>query len=173
MKQGDDEKILVGFKNLCEHVLYVKNITGAFIDDMDPKGDNYMQNLTIDSFGSYPLNPTETFSLAFDFFPFTSLPAPRTYRLKIVFFYADDQFEYSTTVFNQHIHVQESDQQVGITGLFSIILSAAVLFLIFFVIYVKVTDRFFTKEEDLGKRKKSGHRDQSLLSKLRELISSA
>lgn len=173
MKQGDNERVLVGFQNFGETVLYIKNITGAFIDDMDPKGDNYMQNLTIDSFNGYPLMPTETFSLAYEFFPFTSLPAPRTYRLKLVLFYADDQYEYSTTVFNQHIHVQESDQQVGITGLFSIILSAAVLFLFFFIIYVKVTDRYFTKEEDLGKRKKSSQKDQGMLAKLRDLISSA
>ena len=68
-----------------------------------------MQNLTIDSFDSAVLNPTDTFSIAFDFFPFTSL-TPKSYNLMLVLFYSDDQYEYSNTVLNQHIMVQESEQ---------------------------------------------------------------
>ena len=77
MVQGISEKVLLGIQNGGESALTIKNFTGAFIDE---SGDNYVQNLTIESFDGFSLAPQETFSLAYDFFAFTSIQ-PKTYRL--------------------------------------------------------------------------------------------
>ena len=49
-----------------------------------------MQNFTIESsFNGVAVAPGDTFTIAYDFFPFTSIPAPRSYNLVLAVFYAD------------------------------------------------------------------------------------
>jgi hypothetical protein len=68
----------------------------------------YVQNFTIDSYDGTVLNPSDTFSIAYDVFPFTSIQ-PKGYKLHLVVFYADSQYEYSSIVFNSHVNVVEND----------------------------------------------------------------
>jgi len=70
-------------------------------------------------------------------------------------------------VFSGHVNVNENEQNVGITGLLSLLFSGGILFLFGFVIYVKVQDRFGPKDE--GRRKNKGQ--GGILGTLRDLIS--
>lgn len=84
-------------------------MTGAFVEDGQlGETGRYVQNLTIDSYDGAVLKPTETFSIAFDFFAFTSIP-PRSYKLVLAVFYADSSYEYTNLVFNSHVNVIEND----------------------------------------------------------------
>ena len=112
-----------------------------------------------------PVQPKESLSIAYEFFAYTSIPA-KNYKLVIAVFYADSKYDYSNVVYNGHVTVIESDQTVGVTGLFSMILTGAIVFLLVFVAYVKIGDRFGGNQE--GRRKKQG----GILGTLRELISS-
>ena len=67
-----------------------------------------MQNLTIDSYDGAVVNPSDTFSIAYDFFAFTSI-LPKSYKLQLAVFYADSQFEYTNVVLNSHVNVVEND----------------------------------------------------------------
>lgn len=143
---------MVGLQNQGNETLFVKNITGAFVEESNVgESLKHIQNFTIDNLGNFELKPLETYSIAYEFFPFTSIVA-KTYKLVLVVFYGDKQYEYSNVVFNSHVTVTESEQQVGITGLFSVILTAGIVFLIGFVIKVKIEDRYASKDE--GRRKK-------------------
>jgi hypothetical protein len=55
-------------------------------------------------------------------------------------------------VFSGHVTVTESEQEVGITGLFSVILTGLMTFLFGFLVYVKIQDRYGNKEESRRKR---------------------
>lgn len=130
----------------------MKSFAGAFIDTQPPKnvGDEpilkYVQNLTIDnSFNNAPVLPGETFTLAEDFFAFTSIEAPKTYRLQLAVFYSDEKYEYSNVVYDDEtVRVLDNAHDVNIvTGILSLIFTLTFLFLFLFVIYVKVSDRFF------------------------------
>ena len=70
-------------------------------------------------------------------------------------------------MFSGHVNVNENEQNVGITGLLSLLFSGGILFLFGFVIYVKVQDRFGPKDE--GRRKNKGQ--GGILGTLRDLIS--
>lgn len=130
---------------------------------------NYVQNFTIeDSFKGTPIYPGETFSLAFDFFPFTSLPAPNSYTLLLAVFYTDSNYEYSSLVFYKEVHVAESEQVGIVSGLFSLLFSGTILFIIGFTIYVRIQERFFPTAPGAKKRKTEG----GLLETMRGLVSS-
>jgi len=60
-----------------------------------------------------------------------------------------------------------NDQSLGVKGLFSILLTASLLFLGGFVVYVKLQDRYGSQER--RKRRDGGG---NFLDKLRDLISS-
>ncbi len=85
--------------------LYVKDITGAFYEE-GQAGEplKYVQNFTIDNFSNAKLLPSESHSIAYEFFPYASIPA-KNYKLILAVFYSDDQYEYSNVVFNGHVDV--------------------------------------------------------------------
>lgn len=178
MVSGVTERVVVGVLNEGNETIFIKNFTGALItvqQSSEPEGKpklNYAQNFTIDSsFKGAKVAPGESFSLAYDIFAFTSLPASRDYNLQLVLFYADSQYEYSSIVIDQSIFLIESDQSINpLTGLLSLIFTGVIVFLIGFVIYVKIQDRFFPQTEVLSKKRKSNH-NPGLLEQLRELIS--
>jgi hypothetical protein len=112
----------------------------------------------------------ETLTISYDFFPFTSIPVPKTYQLQLAVFYSDSIYEYTDIVYGDLVHVEENEQQVGlISGFLSLTISALVVFLIGFVIYVKITDRFMPGSAAGGERKRKSN---GLLDNLRDLISS-
>ena len=52
----------------------MKNITGAFIEEgATGELNKYAQNFTLESFNGAPLKPTESYSIAYEFFAFTSI----------------------------------------------------------------------------------------------------
>lgn len=88
LTQGVTIRALAALDNHGPESIYVKNFTGAFIEVIHGKNIEeqptlkYAQNLTIDSsFNGVEVGPGSTISLAFEFFPFTSLRAPNTYTL--------------------------------------------------------------------------------------------
>ena len=83
-------------------------------------------------------------------------------------FYSDNRFEYTSLVFNGHVKVTENDQDVGITGVFSLLLTCGFVFLFGFIIYVKVQDRFGAQDDGNKKRRQQ----TGFLGTLRTIISS-
>lgn len=86
----------------------------------------------------------------------------------IVVFYEDDEFEYSNTVFHGHVQVIDNDQSAGVQAYASIILSTSFLWVISFVIFVKIRERMTGIPEN--KRKRIGP-NPGLYDRLREIIS--
>ena len=109
LTQGVNERILVAIQNNGNEPIYIKEITGAFFEEgylgEKPK---YVQNLTIDNYEGAVVNPSDTFSIAYDFFAFTSIPA-KNYKLIFAVFYYDSLYEYSNVVFNGHVTVNENE----------------------------------------------------------------
>ena len=120
----------------------MKNVTGALVEEA-VLGEKltYVQNFTVDNLGAAVVGQHETYSIAYDFFPFTSTP-PKTYKLLIAVFYSDNRWEYTNVVFSGHVKIIEDAQNVGIGGLFSLLLTGGFLFLFGFAVFVKVQDRF-------------------------------
>ena len=167
-QQGENQRVLIGLQNNGFEPLYIKNVTGAFVEESE-HGEtlSYAQNFTIDSLGGAIVSQHETLSIAYEFFPFTSIQA-KNYKLIIAVFYADNRFEYTSVVFNGHVKVTENDQDVGITGVFSLLLTCAFVFLFGFIIYVKVQDRFGAQDD--GKKRRG--QQTGFLGTLRSIISS-
>lgn len=66
--------MLVGLQNNGAETIIIKNITGAFVEEgLSSETPKYVQNFTIDSFDGVPVKPTESFSIAYEFFAFTSI----------------------------------------------------------------------------------------------------
>ena len=183
--QGDSRRVLVAIQNNGEEAIWVKDLTGAFVEVKEASLSNveekpqlkFIQNLTVDTYTTKSdtqgllVAPGQTLTLATDFFAFTSIPAPKTYTLLLAVFYTDSRYEYSSVVFNQEVFVKEHEQSFGlITGPLSLLLTGVILFLFGFTIYVKVQDRFFPPLEDAKKRKPQAA--QGALGLMRELISS-
>lgn len=177
-KQGHTKRVLTAIENHGNETIYVKNFTGAFIEVIPGKNQEdkptlkYVQNLTIDSsFNGAAVAPGDSLSLAYDFFAFTSLPAPRTYTLQLIVFYSDSQYEYTSVVYNNSVHVSENTEDFSIiTSTLSLILFSSVLLLIGFVIYVKIEDRMCPRPEEKKKSKKV--EGVNPLHFIRELVSS-
>lgn len=64
--------MLVGIQNNGVTPIEIKNLTGAFIDE---SGDTliYAQNFSLDSYDGAVILPSASFSIAFEFFAFTSI----------------------------------------------------------------------------------------------------
>ena len=74
MTQGENQRVVIGLQNNGQETIYVKNITGAFVEEGATGEQNkYVQNFTLESFNGAPLKPTESYSIAYEFFAFTSI----------------------------------------------------------------------------------------------------
>ena len=82
----------MGVENLGTESIFLKTITGALVDVQMIKPDEppkyvYSQNFTVDSLEAKEVPASATFSLTYDFTPFTSLKTPAPYTLQIAIFY--------------------------------------------------------------------------------------
>ena len=71
---GETYRVLFGLQNLNNNSIQVKNVTGA-LTSVKGLGDEivYAQNFSIESFEDFHLSSKDSISIAFTFFPFTSL----------------------------------------------------------------------------------------------------
>ena len=68
-------------------------------------------------------------------------------------FFEGEQYEYTNLVLNTPVVVTEGEQNVDLRGFFSMVISAALIFLVSFVTYVKIQERIYGVPE--GRRKKA------------------
>jgi len=106
-KAGETQRALIGIQNNGQSPLRVKNVTGAYIDDALDKLV-YAQNFSIESYEGKELQPSESMSIAYEFFTFTSIN-PQQYKLQLALFLGDDEYEYTNLLFNAPVTVLESD----------------------------------------------------------------
>ena len=72
--QGDKQRVLIGLQNNGQVPVTVKNATGAFVEETQlGENPNYIQNFTIDSLDGAVVQPSDSLSIAYEFFAFTSI----------------------------------------------------------------------------------------------------
>jgi hypothetical protein len=72
LTQGDIMRALVGLQNNHNASIFIRSITGAFVDEvLDTQ--IFVQNFTVDTFNHQEVKQRESFSMALEFFPFTSI----------------------------------------------------------------------------------------------------
>lgn len=91
-KPGTSYRLVLGIENLGTESIFLKTITGALVDVQlikpdEPPKYTYSQNFTIDSLETKEVPASSTFSLTYDFTPFTSLKTPAPYTLQLAIFY--------------------------------------------------------------------------------------
>ena len=167
-KQLEPVRILVGVQNNDDYSTFrIKNITGSLTEDsITSTSPNYIQNFTIDSFDNGLIHPTESYSIAFDFFAYTSIKV-QPYKLLIVVFYEDQMFEFSSVVFNGMIQIEDSGLNVGASGLFSMMLTTGMLLSVGFIAFIKIRERISGVPEN--KRKKGTN--PNMLDRIKDAIS--
>ena len=172
-KPGTSYRLVFGIENFGTESIILKTITGALVDVQlikpdEPPKYTYSQNFTVDSLESKEVPPSTTFSLSYDFTPFSSLKTPAPYTLQFAIFYQDSKFAYSSLPFNHPVYLLESDQSVNILAtLISVGISSFFLLIFAFVIFVKLQDRYFPRE---ARSLKKGQK-LSVYETVRELIS--
>jgi hypothetical protein len=163
----------LGIENLGTDSIFLKTITGALVDVQlikpdEPPKYTYSQNFTVDSLESKEVPASTTFSLTYDFTPFTSLKTPAPYTLQLAIFYQDAKFAYSSLPFNHPVYILESEQPVNVfASIISVGVSIFFVVIFGFVIFVKIQDRYFPRE---ARSLKKGQK-LSLYETMRELIS--
>jgi hypothetical protein len=98
LTQGDTMRAIVGLQNNHNASIYIRSITGAFVDSFGDS-ETFVQNFTVDSFNHQEVKQKDSLSIATEFFPFTSISA-KQYKLLLVVFYSDSEYEYSNVVYN-------------------------------------------------------------------------